>query len=101
MKLIEGYEPPRDLRRLFAGYFSCKSCSSPSNAQLASAGETIPPCGFHPSFRGGRVFPCNRISTIVGEWRGPSGRVPEANHGKFDRNSFGYPPPESTACSVH
>src|SRR5712664_4872201 len=42
MKLIEGYEPPRDLRRLFAGYFSCKSGSSPSSAQLASAGETTP-----------------------------------------------------------
>jgi hypothetical protein len=27
---------------------------------------------FQPSFRGGRVFPCTQISTIFGEWLGPS-----------------------------
>src|SRR5260370_15939892 len=64
MKLIEGYEPPRDLRRLFAGYFSCKSCSSPSNAQLASAGETIPPCG---------------VPSVV-SWRTCFSMYPDFNH---------------------
>ena len=38
-------EPPRDLRRFPAGYFSRKSRSRPSSAQLASTGEIIPPWG--------------------------------------------------------
>src|SRR5437016_14141411 len=44
-RLTHGFSPPRDLRRFPAGYLSCKSRSSPSSAQLASAGEIIPPCG--------------------------------------------------------
>src|SRR5215469_768855 len=45
MKFTEAVLPPRDLRRFICGNFSRKSRSSPSNAQLASAGEIIPPCG--------------------------------------------------------
>ncbi len=39
MKFTEGSLPPRDLRRVPFGYFPCRIRSSPSNAQLASAGE--------------------------------------------------------------
>ena len=45
MRLTQGDLPPREGRGLLVGNFSFKSRSSPSNAQLASAGEIIPPCG--------------------------------------------------------
>src|SRR5205807_7554646 len=45
MKLTQGSFPPREGRGLFAGNLSFKSRSIPSNAQFASAGEIIPPCG--------------------------------------------------------
>src|SRR5229473_2035058 len=40
-RLTHGFSPPRDLRRFPAGYFSRKSRSRPSSAQLASAGEVL------------------------------------------------------------
>ena len=45
MKLTQGYWFPKEERGLFDGYFSFKTRSSPSNAHLESAGETIPPWG--------------------------------------------------------
>src|SRR5438128_1106293 len=44
-RLTQGFSPPRDLRRFPAGYFCRKSRSRRSSAQLASAGEIIPPWG--------------------------------------------------------
>src|SRR6266566_9380328 len=45
MRFTQGHFPPREGRHLFVGNFSFKSRSNPSNAQFASAGEIIPPCG--------------------------------------------------------
>jgi len=45
MRLTQGNLPPKEERGFFVGNFSFKSRSSPSNAQLQSAGEIIPPCG--------------------------------------------------------
>src|ERR1039458_3156877 len=42
MKFTEGHRPPKDLRALPVGYLSFRIRSSPSNAQLASAGEITP-----------------------------------------------------------
>src|SRR5436309_559797 len=42
MRFTEGYLPPRDLTRVPVGYFSFRSRSSPSSAQLASEGEITP-----------------------------------------------------------
>src|ERR1700730_5228937 len=42
MRFTEGYLPPRDRRRVPVGYFSFRSRSSPSSAQLQSTGEITP-----------------------------------------------------------
>src|SRR5206468_9260546 len=42
MRSMLGYCPPNNLSRVPAGYFSCRSRSSPSSAKLASAGEATP-----------------------------------------------------------
>src|SRR6266700_1045254 len=42
MRFTEGYCPPRNLRRVPAGYVSFRSRSRPSSAKLASAGEVTP-----------------------------------------------------------
>src|SRR5260370_26914555 len=45
MRLTQANFPPKEERGFFVGNFSFKSRSSPSNAQLESAGEMIPPPG--------------------------------------------------------